>query len=236
MARLVVERLTVRYQDFEGDYSAIFESGVPTALIGPSGSGKSSLIDLIAEPHRASSGRCVLDESTLTNLDVVRWRGELTERPSRREGPIWVSAGQRERFVEIATALGTGTDVLEGWLDRVDSRGDLVIDLPALSVERSIVGLASVLAASADVVLLDEPTMTVATVEHNRRLTEVIRSLTDRIVIIASHDADWLRATVSRTLVVDTGRIIAETEIAAVDFSVVNARTLEVTRARQGTI
>jgi ATP-binding cassette, subfamily B, bacterial MsbA len=51
--------------------------GETTALVGPSGAGKSSLISLICRFYDPSSGRLLIDGTSLPELDLVWWRNQI---------------------------------------------------------------------------------------------------------------------------------------------------------------
>ena len=58
--------------------------------------------------------------------------------------------------------------------------------------------------------------------------------MSDRIIVICSHDAEWLRSTVGRAVLIEAGRVAADTAVGDIDFGVINAATLDSTRERQG--
>lgn len=230
--RLEIDRLRPRYRGFAGEYTTWFESGTPTAIIGPSGAGKSSLVNLIAGRVASQAGTRTLDGSPLETADVAWWSGELIEQSSDELDPVLVPSRSRGQFLILAEALGLASSVIAPWIANAAPGADLVLDLPRLSDERSIASLAAVLSTSAPVLLLDEPTMTVCAIERDRRLSTLLREMSERIIVICSHDAEWLRTTVSRVVMISAGQVVGDTEIGKVDFGAINAETVESMRER----
>jgi subfamily B ATP-binding cassette protein MsbA len=78
---------TVRFEDVEFAYdedkpvlhgvSFVAEPGTVTALVGSSGSGKSTIISLLCAFHTPSSGRVVVDDVDLARVDLNTFRSQL---------------------------------------------------------------------------------------------------------------------------------------------------------------
>ncbi|CAD6589118.1 MAG: hypothetical protein ASARMPREDX12_003604 [Alectoria sarmentosa] len=59
------------------DFNLIIEPGKTTAIIGPSGSGKSNLVSLIERWYEPERGRIVLEDEPITELDVFCYRSKI---------------------------------------------------------------------------------------------------------------------------------------------------------------
>jgi ABC-type multidrug transport system fused ATPase/permease subunit len=78
---------TVRFEDVEFAYevekpvlhgiSFVSEPGTVTALVGSSGSGKSTIISLLCAFHTPSTGRVVVDDIDLATVDLNTYRSQL---------------------------------------------------------------------------------------------------------------------------------------------------------------
>jgi ABC-type multidrug transport system fused ATPase/permease subunit len=78
---------TVRFEDVKFAYdpekpvlhglSFVAEPGTATALVGSSGSGKSTIISLLCAFHTPSSGRVVVDDVDLAHVDLNTFRSQL---------------------------------------------------------------------------------------------------------------------------------------------------------------
>ena len=78
---------TVRFEDVEFAYEAekpvlhgisfLAEPGTVTALVGSSGSGKSTIISLVCAFHTPTSGRVLVDDIDLAHVDLNTYRSQL---------------------------------------------------------------------------------------------------------------------------------------------------------------
>ena len=59
------------------DFSAIFEKGKTTALVGPSGSGKSSIVQLVERFYSPESGQVLVDGKDLSSLNLNHYRNQI---------------------------------------------------------------------------------------------------------------------------------------------------------------
>lgn len=58
-------------------FNLVLEPGKTTAIVGPSGSGKSSIVNLIERWYEPECGRLVLDGESITELDVFCYRSKI---------------------------------------------------------------------------------------------------------------------------------------------------------------
>ena len=142
------------------------------AVTGPSGTGKSTLVSILAGWDRPSSGtverpaRTVFVPQRLALLDTLTVHDNI-------------GLADADRAAELpALAASLAVDHL---LDRFP--GEISLG------ERQRVGLARALHASAPVTILDEPTAH-QDGDHTRLVLDALTSLpSDRAVVIATHDA-----------------------------------------------
>jgi ABC-type multidrug transport system fused ATPase/permease subunit len=78
---IAVENVTFAYPDRDkpvlADISLEIPAGKVIALVGENGSGKSTLVKLLCGFYRPSSGRILIDETDLTDIAPVDWRGRI---------------------------------------------------------------------------------------------------------------------------------------------------------------
>ncbi len=178
-----------------------------TAVIGPSGSGKSTMLRLLNRLTEPTAGRVLLNETPLTELDVLALRrkvGLVAQQPvlltDRVDSDLRVGHPTLtdHRIRELLTLVG----------------------LPAAFGERRTEGLsggeaqrvclARALALNPDVLLLDEPTSALDGVN-----TAVVTDLARRhvagggTVVLVSHDLDVVRDVADHVLVLDNGHLTA---------------------------
>jgi len=75
---LKIENVSYRYKNSDknvlGNISAFFETGKLHSIIGPSGSGKTTLLSLMAGLDRPIEGNVLIDNKSLTSLDLDEYR------------------------------------------------------------------------------------------------------------------------------------------------------------------
>lgn len=169
-------------------FSARIAEGA-TAVVGPSGSGKSSLLRLLNRLADPDSGRVLYRGSPITELDVLALRREVMlvpQLPALIPGTVaenlaYAARIARHERIDSRRAL-TDAGLEPGYLDR---------DAGKLSVgERQRVMLARALAVEPSVLLLDEPTSALdaaATATVERALSR-LRRRGDLSLVVVTHD------------------------------------------------
>lgn len=194
-----------------------FMAGERAAIIGPVGSGKSTLIRLLSGLYRPNEGKVFLDGVDMALIapeflhehigylpqDVRLLRGTL------RDNLVLGLAPPADGEILQAAAL-TG-------LDRVIGAHPLGLDLPiseggrGLSGgQRQLVGLTRLLIAKPRILLLDEPTAAMDGDLEASVMRQVFGGLpAQTTLIVVTHKASLLRM-VGRVVVLDQGRIVLD--------------------------
>ena len=190
--------------------------GQTTALVGPSGAGKTTLIKLLLRFYDPARGRISLDGHDLRDLDPRQLRASIAvvlQETLLLDGTVAENilagrpgAGQRE-LVEAAraadadefiTALPLGYDTPVGPRGRLLSGG-----------QRQRIAIARAVIRDAPILLLDEPTTSLDAEASERILAPMRRLMAGRTTILISHDL--LTVTDARQILyLDRGRV-AET-------------------------
>jgi molybdate transport system ATP-binding protein len=191
----------------------------PLALVGPNGSGKTSLLLAILGLIKLERGRLVLGDEVLVDTD----RG--IERPTEERHLAYLpqdfglfphlTAVENVAFAlacgSIATSRKERRAQAMTWLDRF-GLGSLANRKPTQlsGGERQRIALARALASSPKAILLDEPTASLdveARVEVRALLAESIRSL-GLPTILVTHDVMDVEALAGRVAVLEKGRVV----------------------------
>jgi putative ABC transport system ATP-binding protein len=187
--------------------TASFERERVTAIVGPSGAGKTSLLRCLNRLEEPRGGSVLLDGADVRTLDPqeVRKRvGMIFQTPVIFDGDVranlgyglnGVPAAQLEAALE-ASALSTS------FMDR---------DASALSVgQAQRVCIARALVRSPEVLLMDEPTSSLDK-DAARRVEELMSSLARRglAVVVVTHDLAQAGRVAEEGLLLVDGRVVA---------------------------
>ena len=219
--RVVFENVTFSYRDDGGDpvltdISFIAEPGEKVALLGQTGSGKSSLINLIPRFYDANVGRVTIDGFDVKDIkisklrshigislqEVILFSGTIKDNirygsPDATEEEV-IEAAKMAQAHEFITAFPEGYDTLVG------QRG---VNLSGGQKQR--VAIARALLVKPKILILDDSTSAVD-VETEAEIEKALETLMDDTTsfIIAQRISTVLKA--DKILVLDNGRIVAE--------------------------
>jgi len=196
------------------DISFVAEPGRTIALVGHTGSGKSTIINLIAKFHLPTSGRVLIDGHDTSRVQTVSL--------NRQMGIVlqqnFLFTGTVRENIRLGKPGATDADV-EDAARRLDVL-DLLESLPAgldspvgergagLSLgQRQIVCFARALLADPRILILDEATSSIDTVTEARTQEALRRLVTGRTSFIVAHRLSTITHA-DLVLVLDQGRIL----------------------------
>ena len=196
------------------DVSFTVEAGRSLAIVGPTGSGKSTLVDMIVRTHDPTRGTVRIDGVDIRQLDLAELRREVGFVPQEtflfgetlRENVLLGAPddGRLERVAEVSQLAEALPSLPSGFDTMLGERG---INLSGGQKQRT--AIARALAQDPPVFILDDALSAVDAQTEARILTALRGALSGRTSIIVSHrlaavrDADWI-------LVLDDGRIVEE--------------------------
>ena len=214
--RLEALRLAHGYSAALYDISTLnIQAGERVALLGGNGAGKSTLLRLLSGLLDAQSGRLLLDDIALSQLDPAdRQRGigylpqdvALFHGSLRENLNLANAALGDEELLEALDGVGLGTFVRSH---------PLGLDMPiqgnaSLSGgQRQAVGLARVLLQDPPILLLDEPTAAFDQNSEKQVIDYLQNWLGRRTLIITTHKKSVL-ALVDRAVVLRNGQVIMD--------------------------
>lgn len=177
-------------------HSAAFEirSGRSTALIGRSGAGKTTIVNLLCRFVEPDAGRILVDGSPLDQIDPSQWRRHIALASQDLElvdGTIFeniiygqdaASAGDAQRAAKLAEAHEFIEHLPQGYQTVVGYRG---VNLSA--GQRQRIALARALVRDPDILILDEATNAVDGLSE-AAIVETLKSRAGRrTTIVISH-------------------------------------------------
>jgi ATP-binding cassette, subfamily B, multidrug efflux pump len=194
-------------------------AGATLAIVGPTGAGKTTLVDALVRMHEVAPGAVKIGGHDLTQIPLATLRGQIGYAPqdaflfsatvaenigfgvaSRSDGTI-----DLERVKRAAEAAGLAPDLAilpDGYDTLVGERG-----LTLSGGQRQRVALARALAAEPKILILDDSLSSVDAQTEREILTRLRPILAGRTSILIAHrmaavkDAD-------KILVVDNGRVV----------------------------
>jgi ATP-binding cassette subfamily B protein len=217
---IVFDRVSFRYKNADeplyGDFSLAIAPGERVALVGPTGSGKTTFVKLIQRLYDLSGGRILVDGQDIAHVtqqslrrsiavvpqDPALFHRTVAEniaygRPDATHDEI-VAAAKRARAHGFITRLPNGYDTLVG------ERG-----VKLSGGERQRVAIARAFLADAPILVLDEATSSLD-VETERQVQAASDALmAGRTTIVIAHRLSTIRHA-DRILVFEDGRVVEE--------------------------
>jgi len=190
------------------------EPGTVTALVGSSGSGKSTIIGLIAAFHGPQSGTVLVDGVDLSAVRLDSYRtqlGVVLQETFLFDGTIWENVAfarpnaSKEQILE-ACRIARVDEFAEGFEKQYDTIvGERGVKLSG--GQRQRVSIARALLADPRILILDEATSNLDS-ESEGMIQEGLRALMQgRTTFVIAHRLSTIRRA-DQILVVETGRIV----------------------------
>jgi thiol reductant ABC exporter CydD subunit len=203
------------------DLELEIRAGETLAIVGPSGGGKSTLVSLLFRFFAPSSGRVVVGEDDLAELDAGRWRSQtalVPQNPTLFRGTIAANirlgdpAAGDERVRRAAELAGAHDFVARLPLSYATVIGDGGRQLSA--GQRRRIALARAFLRDAPLVVLDEPTADLDAASAGVIAESIERLRRGRTIVIVAHAPD-LAASADRVVRLERGRVLESAEEAA---------------------
>lgn len=198
------------------DVSLRVPRGQVVALVGGSGAGKSTVIDVIMGFNEPDAGRVAIDGVPLGELDIQSYRGRIGYVPqesilfnaSIAENLRWANDGATDAEIHDACRRANASEFIErfpaGYETVVGDRG---VRLSGGQCQR--IALARAILRKPDLLILDEATSSLDS-QSERLIQEAVESIAkDTTVVVVTHrlstivNADYI-------YVLDDGRVIEE--------------------------
>ena len=194
------------------------KEGETVALVGPIGSGKSTIFNLLVRFLDPEQGRIELDGHDISQLSLSTLREQVSKlaqfpfftKESIRENVRLARQDASDAEVEDACMLAHIHSVIVDPL-KIEHGYDTVMDVQVPSGgQKRLIAMARCLLRKPEVLLLDEPTENLDA-DQRVRISNVIREYAlDRTCIVISHDMDFIAAVADRIIVLSGGRVVEQ--------------------------
>jgi ATP-binding cassette, subfamily B, multidrug efflux pump len=198
------------------DISLVIEPGVRVGIIGPTGSGKTTLVALIPRLYPTQPGQLFIDDVDITHWPLPALRRAVGFVPQETflfsdtlEANISFSAEQQAQDrVETAARLAALHDDIEYFPQKYSTiLGERGITLSGGQKQRA--ALARAILKSPAILILDDATSSVDTETEDKIFANLQKVLSGRTSIMISHRVSSLQGC-DKIIYLDDGRIIEE--------------------------
>ncbi len=198
------------------DFDLTIPAGQTLALVGATGSGKTTIVNLVCRFYEPSDGQILIDGKDYRELGLPALRGNLgyvlqapqlfniSIRENIRYGNLTASDEDVERAARLANAHDFISDIDEGYEALVGEGGNHLS-----TGQKQLISLARAILADPAIIVLDEATSSVDP-ETEKLIQEAIHTvLNGRTSFVIAHRLSTIREA-DRILVIEKGRIIED--------------------------
>jgi ABC-type multidrug transport system fused ATPase/permease subunit len=215
-----LDHVTLRYEDATAealhDVSLHVQAGTTLALVGGTGSGKTSLVALLARLYDPTEGTIRIDGADVRDVDLRSLRGQIAivdDNPflfsaSVRDNIAYARPEATDEEVELAARRAQAHEFIaqlpDGYATRIGERG-----LTLSGGQRQRVAIARALVADPRILVLDDATSSVdaSTEQH---IKEALReAMAGRTTFIIAHRLSTI-ALADEIAVLEDGRLVAK--------------------------
>jgi len=203
-------------KDVLHDINLSIKPGETVALVGQTGSGKSSLVSLIARFYEVEKGRVIVDGydiQSVTQQSLREQIGIVPQDPILFSGTIEENIkygkldASRDEVIEVARTVGANN-----FISRLEKGYDTQVGQRGVSLsagQRQLICLARAILANPRILILDEATSNIDT-NTERIMQKALRKLTTgRTCLTIAHRLSTVTGA-DRIIVLEQGRIVEE--------------------------
>jgi len=191
-------------------------SGCITALVGPSGGGKTTLARLIYRHYDPQSGQVLLDGRDLRTYRLHGFRKFLAIVPqeveifdlSVRDNIAYAKPGASFREIQAAARIANA----EEFIDRLESKYETMVGERGIKLsggQRQRIGIARAILANPRVLIFDEATSNLDSQSEALIKDAMDKISRDRTMIIIAHRLSTIKKA-DKIIVLENGRVVEE--------------------------
>jgi len=190
------------------------KAGKTLAIVGPTGSGKTTLIHLLTRFYDPTSGRVLINGRDIKTLDTSAFREKMAlvmQEPFLFSGSIRDNIAQGNGTIsERAMAHVLEASNCKSLVDRQSKGLDTLLSEGGTTLssgERQLISIARAMARNPDLIILDEATSYIDSTTEQQIQEALDNLLSDRTSIVIAHRLSSAR-NADRIIVLNHGRII----------------------------
>ncbi len=198
------------------DFSLRLEKGKKYALVGSSGCGKSSLVNLLCRFYESDTGEIAIDHTPITNIKLYDLRehiGLVTQENQVFHDTIWNNirySKPKSTPEEVNQAIRlTGLDGFiekseDGVLTLIGDRGNTLS-----AGQRQRIAIARAILKNSDILILDEATSALDSESEGKIIANLQDLYEDKTLIVISHRLSTIQQ-VDEVICLDGGRVVEQ--------------------------
>lgn len=216
---IIFKNVTYKYPDSKkiliNDLNLTIKKGEKLAIVGETGSGKSTIIKLIIGLLKNYQGKILISNEDLNKLNLNNLYNHITyisqESPifagTLRENIIFDKKVKDEEIIKVLKLVS-----LEKFYQRLENGLDTDLGERGIKMsggERQRVALARLFFEDTSIVILDEATSAMDNITEKEVMTNIMKNSKEKTLIIIAHRLETIK-NVDKILVLSAGKIIEE--------------------------
>ncbi|SHJ86052.1 ABC-type multidrug transport system, ATPase and permease component [Hathewaya proteolytica DSM 3090] len=203
------ENVCIQREQFKMDHINLeFEKGKKYVIIGHSGSGKTTILNLLMGYEKLDSGCIKIDGNSIEESNTDGIMGCISQKDhifsDSFKNNVTVFGSYGEEQIEKGTLSSYG-----GILQKICHKSDCS-DLSG--GEKQITSLLRALTADKDIILMDEPFSDLDVVTYKKAM-DTVMELEDKTIIMVTHNLDENLQRFDKIISMDNGKVIEERQL-----------------------
>ena len=190
------------------------KAGESVALVGPTGAGKSTIVNLISRFYNVNSGRILIDGQDISGVTLKSLRSQMgimmqdsfifsgTVEDNIRYGKLDASSEEIVKAAEIVCADEFIGKMKDGYMTEVKERGGTLRE-----GEKQLMSVARTVLSDPKILILDEATSSIDVKTEKALQTGLDRMLKGRTSFIIAHRLSTIR-NCDKIMFIDNGGIV----------------------------
>jgi cobalt/nickel transport system ATP-binding protein len=195
------------------------QPGERVALLGKTGAGKSTLLNNLMGLKLPQKGEVIIDGLKLEKCHLNQIRKTIGFAFQNPEDQLFMPTILEDVMFGLLNYQVKPTEAKEKARSLLDEFGLIEYENRSSHElsggQKRLTALAAILALEPSILILDEPTNGLDP-RWRKKLAQILLKLPVKMILIASHDLNWIRKTTERVLILDQGQIPVDQSISKI--------------------